>query len=151
LFSRLGYDRAARLILPFEDLGKQLVFDCQTCGQCILHSAGMTCSMSCPKNIRNGPCGGVRLDGHCEVEPETMCVWVDAYERSLHVPTYGSEITVEQPPVNWQLKGTSAWTNMLTGADCPTTEGQNRHLPRAVRMNQTRLDRKHLTRYKAGP
>ncbi len=117
--SRVGYDRAARIILPVEDVSKKLLFSCQTCGQCILHSTGMTCPMTCPKNIRNGPCGGVRLDGHCEVKPEMMCVWVDAYERSLKMPVYGHEISSEQPPVNWQLKDTSAWINMLTGADRP--------------------------------
>ena len=124
VFSRLGHDRAARVILPFEDLGKKLLFDCQTCGQCILHSTGMTCPMTCPKNIRNGPCGGVRLDGTCEVKPEMRCVWVDAYERSLRMPVYGHEIASEQPPVNWQLKGTSAWINLVTGADKRGTEGQ---------------------------
>jgi len=124
VFSRLGHDRTARLILPFEDLGKKLLFDCQTCGQCILHSTGMTCPMTCPKNLRNGPCGGVRLDGTCEVKPEMRCVWVDAYERSLRMPIYGHEIASEQPPVNWQLKGTSAWINLLTGADHQRTEGQ---------------------------
>jgi len=46
-----------------------------------------------------------------------MCVWVDAYERSLKMPVYGHEMTKEQPPVNWQLKDSSAWINMLTGAD----------------------------------
>ena len=38
------------------------------CGQCVLHSTGMTCPMTCPKTLRNGPCGGVREDGDCEVE-----------------------------------------------------------------------------------
>lgn len=123
LFSRVGYDRTVRFILPLEDLGKKLVFDCRTCGQCILHSTGMTCPMTCPKNLRNGPCGGVRLDGHCEVKPEMKCVWVDAYERSLKMPLYGHEITAEQPPVNWQLEGTSAWVNSLTGTAAPSTEG----------------------------
>jgi hypothetical protein len=117
VISRVGYDRSARVILPFEDLGKKLVFNCQMCGQCVLHSTGMTCPMNCPKNIRNGPCGGVRLDGHCEVKPEMRCVWVDAYERSLSMPTHGPEITVEQPPVDWRLQGTSSWINALTGAD----------------------------------
>lgn len=120
--SRVGYDRAARIILPVEDVSKKLLFNCQKCGQCILHSTGMTCSMNCPKNIRNGPCGGVRLDGHCEVKPEMMCVWVDAYDRSLKMPVYGHEMSSEQPPVNWQLEDTSAWINMLTGADRPRKE-----------------------------
>jgi hypothetical protein len=124
LFSRLGYDRAARIILPVEDLGKKLTFDCQMCGQCILHYAGMTCPMTCPKNLRNGPCGGVRLDGHCEVKPEMMCVWVEAYERSLKMPIYGHEMATEQPPVNWQLKDTSSWINMLKGVDRRTREVQ---------------------------
>jgi methylenetetrahydrofolate reductase (NADPH) len=52
------------------------------CGQCVLHSTGMTCPMNCPKTLRNGPCGGVREDGHCEVKPEMRCVWLKAYERS---------------------------------------------------------------------
>jgi hypothetical protein len=123
LVSRVGYNRTATVILPFEDVGKKLVFNCQTCGQCILHYTGMTCPMNCPKNIRNGPCGGVHLDGHCEVKPEMRCVWVDAYERSLKMPLYGQEIKGEQPPVNWQLEGTSSWINNLTGADRRATEG----------------------------
>ena len=118
----MGYGRSARLILPVEDIGKRLLFDCQLCGQCILHYAGMTCPMTCPKNIRNGPCGGVRISGHCEVKPEMRCVWVDAYERSLRMPIWGGEILTEQPPVNWQLKGTSSWINLLTDVDRRTRD-----------------------------
>ena len=40
----------------------------------------MSCPMNCPKNLRNGPCGGVRENGHCEVKPEMKCVWVQAWE-----------------------------------------------------------------------
>jgi hypothetical protein len=116
-FARVGYDRAAKVILPFEDVGKKLVFDCQLCGQCILHYTGMTCPMTCPKNLRNGPCGGVRLTGHCEVKPEMRCVWVDAFERSQKMTIWGKELLTEQPPVNWQLKGTSSWMNLLKGVD----------------------------------
>jgi hypothetical protein len=117
VWSRIGYERVDRLIHPAEAFSKKLIFDCRMCGQCILHSTGMTCSMTCPKNLRNGPCGGVRLNGHCEVIPDMKCVWVQAYERSLDMPTYGQEIMLVQPPVNWQLQDTSAWVNMLTGAD----------------------------------
>jgi hypothetical protein len=117
VLSRLGYARSERLLKPFEDVGKKLVFDCQVCGQCILHSTGMTCPMTCPKNLRNGPCGGTRSNGYCEVEPETKCVWVEAYERSLKMPIYGEEMTRIQAPVNRQLEDRSAWITMLTGED----------------------------------
>ena len=45
--------------------------DSQSCGQCIVGYTGLSCPMNCPKKMRNGPCGGVRPDGRCEVEPET--------------------------------------------------------------------------------
>ena len=117
LIKKLGYQRVERLIKPFEDAGKKLVFECRTCGQCILHSTGMTCPMSCPKNLRNGPCGGTRTNGHCEVKPEMKCVWVEAYERSLKMPIFGEEMTRIQPPVNLQLYERSAWITMLSGED----------------------------------
>ena len=40
-------------VIWIEEVGKGAVFDCQMCGQCILHSTGMTCPMTCPKNLRN--------------------------------------------------------------------------------------------------
>lgn len=117
LIERLGFERVGRWIEPAETLAKDALFDCQVCGQCILHSTGMTCPMTCPKNLRNGPCGGVRANGHCEVKPEMRCVWVEAFERAQRMPTYGDELAWIQPPVNRQLEGTSAWVNMLTGVD----------------------------------
>ncbi len=134
------YDGFERVLVPFkrwlkpgsalepaviwvEKIGKGAVFDCQMCGQCILHSTGMTCSMTCPKNLRNGPCGGVRANGHCEVKPEMRCVWVEAYERSLEMPKYGQELVAIQPPVNRELLGTSSWINMLYGIDTERPKG----------------------------
>ena len=115
--------RTEKLVIWVEEIGKGAVFDCQMCGQCILHSTGMTCPMTCPKNLRNGPCGGVRLNGHCEVKPEMVCVWVAAYERSLKMPKYGYQMVNIQPPVNRQLEGTSSWINMLCGADSDMPDG----------------------------
>ena len=79
--------------------------------------------MTCPKNLRNGPCGGVRANGHCEVKPEMKCIWVQAFERSQKMPAYGDEILWIQPPVNRQLEGESAWITMLTGVDMATPKG----------------------------
>ena len=117
LIAKIGYERVDRWIRLPEEWGKKLVFDCQMCGQCILHSTGMTCPMTCPKNLRNGPCGGVRANGHCEVKPEMRCVWVQAFERTGQMSVYADELIWLQPPVNRQLEGTSAWVNMLTGED----------------------------------
>jgi hypothetical protein len=120
---RLGYKRVEGWLHGPEAWSKQLLFDCKMCGQCILHSTGMTCPMTCPKNLRNGPCGGVRPNGHCEVIPEMKCVWVEAYERSLKMPVYGAELIQLQPPLNRQLEGSSAWVNMLTGVDQAAPKG----------------------------
>jgi hypothetical protein len=74
-----GFRRALLLV---ERVTKETVWDCRMCGQCILHSTGMSCPMRCPKNLRNGPCGGTLQDGSCEVLPEMKCVWVSAWEGS---------------------------------------------------------------------
>ncbi|MEP7356548.1 MAG: methylenetetrahydrofolate reductase C-terminal domain-containing protein, partial [Anaerolineales bacterium] len=94
---------------------------CRMCGQCVLHSTGMTCPMTCPKNLRNGPCGGVRANGHCEVKPEMACVWVQAWERAQAMPDYGRDILHIVAPLNRQLEGSSAWINEFTGVarECP--------------------------------
>lgn len=105
-----------RLLRPVERLTKGPLFGCQMCGQCVLHATGMVCPMTCPKNLRNGPCGGVRLDGSCEVYPEMPCVWVSAYRRSQRL-FWPEEIHDLRPPVDWSLEGSSSWVNLLTGRD----------------------------------
>ncbi len=55
---------------------------CQMCGQCELGKTAGICPLtSCSKGLMNGPCGGVREDGKCEVDPEKDCAWVRIYER----------------------------------------------------------------------
>jgi len=74
--------KLSRFMLFFEDLIKVPVFHCQHCGECLLSSTGFVCSQRCPKRLRNGPCGGTRDDGHCEVFPERKCIWYRIYRRS---------------------------------------------------------------------
>jgi hypothetical protein len=104
---------AEKLFIPLERLSKGPVFDCRMCGQCVLHQTGMTCPMTCPKNLRNGPCGGVLTSGNCEVLPDIPCIWVKAWGRSKDMPVFGDEILQIQTPLNHQLRGTSAWINDL--------------------------------------
>ncbi|MGH2889031.1 MAG: methylenetetrahydrofolate reductase C-terminal domain-containing protein [Solirubrobacteraceae bacterium] len=107
----------ADLVAGAEHLIKKPVWGCQMCGQCVLHDTGMTCPMTCPKTLRNGPCGGVRANGHCEVKPEMRCVWVKAYERADRLPLWRGHIDHVRPPVDNRLKGTSAWLNLFSGRD----------------------------------
>ncbi len=64
--------------------------------------------MNCPKQLRNGPCGGVRENGNCEVEPDMPCVWVQAWEGSQRMRADTSILKV-QKPVDQSLRDTSAW------------------------------------------
>jgi hypothetical protein len=104
-----------RAFIQGERISKIPLFDCKMCGQCVLHSTGMTCPMTCPKNLRNGPCGGVRPDGHCEIVPELPCVWVLAWERSKQMSGSGMQMHTLLPPLDRKLEGTSAWINHFTG------------------------------------
>ena len=123
LIEKIGYEKVDRWLKRPEEWSKKVMFDCQMCGQCVLHSTGMTCPMTCPKNLRNGPCGGVRANGHCEVKPEMKCIWVEAFDRSQKMGEYGPEMMNLNPPVNRELEGSSAWVNMLTGVDKAVPDG----------------------------
>ena len=123
LMKRANPGATKKFMVWSEKASKGYAFNCQMCGQCILHSTGMTCPMNCPKNLRNGPCGGVRANGHCEVIPDTPCVWVQAYERSQQMGAYGDDLKQVQPPVNRQLQDSSAWINMFEGLDQQTPPG----------------------------
>jgi hypothetical protein len=109
LFRRIGYERLEAPVAVVERGIKGLLFDCKMCGQCVLSSTGMSCPMNCPKNLRNGPCGGVRQDGNCEVRPTMRCVWVEAWDGATRMPEGLERIRVVQPPVNRELEGSSSW------------------------------------------
>jgi hypothetical protein len=105
--------RLENVFIHAERVGKGAIFDCRMCGQCILHSTGMTCPMTCPKTMRNGPCGGVLLNGNCEILPDRPCVWVQAWDRSKDMRLYGLDILHVQAPTNYSLKDSSSWVNDL--------------------------------------
>jgi len=111
IFETIGYQRVEKPVAAIEKTVKGLLFDCQMCGQCVLSSTGMSCPMNCPKTIRNGPCGGVRDNGMCEVKPDMRCVWVEAVAGSQRMKK--TDIKEVQVPVDNILKGSSSWLRVV--------------------------------------
>jgi len=44
-------------------------------------TGGICPIVGCPKELVNGPCGGVRDGGKCEVIADFACVWVTIYDK----------------------------------------------------------------------
>ena len=109
LWKLIGYRRLERPVAAVERSVKGLLFDCKMCGQCVLSSTGMSCPMNCPKNLRNGPCGGVRDNGCCEVRPEMKCVWVQAVAGSERIPGGAAALSTVQVAMDRRLQGRSSW------------------------------------------
>ncbi|MHC8509929.1 MAG: methylenetetrahydrofolate reductase C-terminal domain-containing protein [Rhodospirillales bacterium] len=113
VLKRIGYQRLEGPTIVFEKAVKGLLFDCRMCGRCVLSSTGMSCPMNCPKALRNGPCGGVRANGNCEVEPDMPCVWVQAWQGSRRMKD-GDKILDVQKPVEQNIQGSSAWLRVTS-------------------------------------
>jgi hypothetical protein len=109
VFAALGYERIEAPVAGIERAVKGLLFDCRMCGQCVLSSTGMSCPMNCPKSLRNGPCGGVRDDGNCEVKPDMKCVWVQAFEGAERMPGGIEALKQVQHAVDQRCQGRSSW------------------------------------------
>ena len=108
-----GDERLERPFAAIERGTKGFLFDCKMCGQCVLSSTGMSCPMNCPKQLRNGPCGGVRANGNCEVLPDMKCVWVAAWEGSQRIPGGVESLRTVQFAVDRRLEGRSSWLRAL--------------------------------------
>ncbi|MBN1993468.1 MAG: methylenetetrahydrofolate reductase C-terminal domain-containing protein [Anaerolineae bacterium] len=56
---------------------------CAACGDCVLGDTFGYCPITrCAKSLLNGPCGGTRPNGKCEIDEETDCVWNLIVERA---------------------------------------------------------------------
>jgi len=130
----LGERRLESVLRVVEKPTKQFFFDCQMCGQCVLSATGMACPMNCPKEMRNGPCGGVRPDGGCEVKPEMRCVWVEATAGTkLIVPDHQAHPTPLLPAIDQRRHGQSSWIRVVHGQKEPAFQAPQgpRSLPEA--------------------
>jgi methylenetetrahydrofolate reductase (NADPH) len=100
-----------------EKLSKEVSVDCHECGDCALpHLAYLCPDSQCPKNLRNGACGG-SFRGKCEVYPDRDCVYVRAYNRLKAV---GREEELRDGPVvtrNWELNRQPSWITYFLGRD----------------------------------
>lgn len=105
-----------RVFTAAERKSKERLFGCRMCGQCALPVTGYSCPMGCPKELRNGPCGGVGPGGACEVYPEKRCVWVVAYERAASQGA-AADLRRLQRPVDHRRFGESSWLNYWAGRD----------------------------------
>jgi methylenetetrahydrofolate reductase (NADPH) len=105
----VGRHRLERPLAWAERRIKGRLFDCRMCGQCMLDVTGMRCPMSCPKELRNGPCGGVRADGTCEMDAARLCTWYDIWQRT------GGTLPATQPPLDQRGRGRSAWLAAAVG------------------------------------
>lgn len=108
--------RRYRLFTAAEKAAKSKVFGCQMCGQCTLPVTGYACPMTCPKQLRNGPCGGVGADGSCEVYPQLRCVWVVAYDRAEQHGRV-TDLRLLQRPLDRRRQGHSSWVSYWGGRD----------------------------------
>jgi len=67
--------------------------------------------MRCPKQLRNGPCGGSK-DSMCEVDRNKKCVWNEIYE-GIDTLDKIEPVFEFQKPIDYRLINKSAVVNWL--------------------------------------
>jgi methylenetetrahydrofolate reductase (NADPH) len=108
-----------RSIAKFEAFLKGMVFDCKSCGQCVLAKTELICPMTCPKGLRNGPCGGT-TDEKCEVYPDKSCTWVRILKKRNLSNKYNSNNCIASPDPS--LFHSSSLLNRLSNKDVAAKE-----------------------------
>ena len=120
-------------MLGLSEAYRRKAWDCLSCGDCIqdhLNFPGCTMSL-CYKELRNGPCGGSRVDGQCEVDPNKPCIWNVTYLNTLAAGDDPSKFgRTLIPPRNWSLNLTNAMANHLVGLDNTTRRQEVAVLPK---------------------
>jgi methylenetetrahydrofolate reductase (NADPH) len=105
---------AAKALERVEFAIKAPLFGCEACGNCVLSYTEYVCPQTCPKGMRNGPCGGT-LEGRCEVV-DKPCIWVAVYDRARATGRV-TDLKTYVPPRNLALQGTSSWINYFLNRD----------------------------------
>lgn len=80
---------------------------CAACGDCVLGETFGYCPIArCAKSLLNGPCGGTRKNGKCEVNEDVDCIWSLIVERAYERGQIESLAAV---------RGTKDWSNSRHG------------------------------------
>jgi methylenetetrahydrofolate reductase (NADPH) len=109
--------RGAAALLERAELAiKKPLFGCQACGNCVLGHLEYVCPQTCPKQLRNGPCGGTDR-GRCEVGPDKPCIWVAVYDRAKTSAGGLDGLRTYVPPPDRRLRDTSSWINYFLDRD----------------------------------
>jgi hypothetical protein len=78
---------------------------CAACGDCVLGETFGLCPVArCAKSLSNGPCGGTRKEGKCEIDENLDCVWFQIYERAKSRGKVKQLLKVRKPK-NWSNSG----------------------------------------------
>jgi methylenetetrahydrofolate reductase (NADPH) len=96
-----------RVLEQIERWVKGPLFGCRMCGNCLLQETAFICPMSCPKGLRNGPCGGSTPE-ICYVDERTPCAWYAIFDRSFKMGREHMLLEV-LPPVDWDQMGHETW------------------------------------------
>ena len=56
-------------------IAKKIMAGCSNCGYCRLPMTHYICPETCPKGLSNGPCGGSKVNGNCELR-EKKCIHI---------------------------------------------------------------------------
>ncbi len=107
----------ARGLTSTEHLVKRTFLQCRSCDDCAAMETYYVCPEArCPKGMRNGACGGSRVDERCEVFPDRFCAWRDIYRRAKNRGELG-KLGYMIPPRDWSLYDTGSWYNYFLGRD----------------------------------
>jgi methylenetetrahydrofolate reductase (NADPH) len=100
-----------RAFTSFERTLKGWLFGCRMCGNCILQETAFVCSMTCPKGLRNGLCGGASAE-HCEVDPSRPCTWYMIYRRAERLGRVEKLLEINAP-IDGARAGRETWLDMI--------------------------------------
>ncbi len=100
-----------RAFTTFERWAKGVGFSCRMCGNCILQETAFICPMTCPKGVRNGPCGGSTPE-HCYVDETRPCTWYKIYERSERMGRTARLLEVNAP-LDGRKVGHETWLDLI--------------------------------------